>query len=337
MKIALIHPINVKIQGGMLPYVIELKKKFEENGVSVDIWTFKSANIPNSKIIKSTKRGNNFEQLKEYDWVHLTSMSEDGSKRDFKEGKQSKFHDLYKFVDYSITIHGLVLDFKRRIDYNHMIDKAKYLVATSESNRIEIEKRFKKKTIKVGIPFTPFKINHTEKRNKIVCLSRFYPGKRTDEFFKLSHYFPKYEFVFKGSIFDKNGKVIGGLGAQFYYKKIEDMIKTSKNVCLLNEEKTLKEILNGAWFAVDFSHQVDKDRPQYTTLEAFSAGVIPIIHPLFSGRMRDGKEVIAAENAEEAKEKIGNINSKKMFEYGQKYLKEFINKTNTEIKKWINL
>ena len=211
-----------------------------------------------------------------------------------------------------------------------MINNSQAILCTSKTNQEEIKKMFDKECFVCRIPFSKeFPENiPVEERKKIVCISRFYPGKRTDEFFKMAKYLPEYDFVFRGAVYDKNRKPIGGLGAQIYFKKIEEITKEVNNVIFANDELSLEEVLKGALFSVDLSEQLDKDRPQYTTLEAFGAGVIPIINPSFSGRMRDGKEVLTAVSAEEAVEKIKKCKKhKEMLEFGKVYLEEYTKDT----------
>src|SRR3990167_9763124 len=104
-------------------------------------------------------------------------MSENFSKKEIKENKQSKLHELYKHVKYFLTIHGTELDFKRRSDYEHMIEKSSGVIVTSDSNEQIINDRFHKQTYNCKIPFFDTYAENNAVKNKIVCLSRFYPGK----------------------------------------------------------------------------------------------------------------------------------------------------------------
>lgn len=318
MKVALICPLNTKVPGGGWTYVVELKKALEEIGHTVDVFDL--------KIWKK------MEILKEYDVVQLTTMSENGSKKMCKENVASKLHNLHLFTKYFVTVHDLKYDFRNRLDFQHMIDKSEGIIATSDSNKIELEKRFGKRVYKISIPFAPFEVEQPKYRSKIVSLTRFYPRKKSEEFFKLAQMLPNWEFHFASTVYDKKGKVIGGIGAHFHHEKCKKIIEEAGNVILHNGQKDIKEVLQGAVYSVDLSEQVDRDRPQYTTLEAFSAGVVPIIHPSFSGRMRDGKEVITAKTAEEARGKMKSTHHYfEMIEAGKDYLQEHVSNFKKEL------
>ena len=287
-----------------------------------------SDRIEGDKRLRFNDKANDLKELQSCDILHLMSVSENGSRKQRNENAHSRLYPYLDKLNYFVTVHSIDNDLRLSLDRNFVLAQARGIILTSNNNKKEYLTEYKNVHV-LPLPFVPYNMaNKPEK--KVVNISRFISYKKQFEFVQIAKILPQYKFVIWGKVYndEERKQPVNGMMGKVYEKRIMDFIKDNKleNVEILNKSLNLSECLNEAIAMVDLSFFQDRDRPQYTTLEAIEHKVIPIIHPNYSGRLRNEKECLTAVTPEDAANailQIDRIGYDNFVINGEKYLKEY--------------
>ena len=259
------------------------------------------------------------ENIKEYN----SNKSENTGYKYEKNKYPCKLHQILDKLNYVVTIHTIENDSRLSLDTNSVVENAKWFIFTSEFNknyliknkdlnldlRYFVEKQNKEEIDKkLGILKLPYffdadKLENNinkykkQKENIIFNCSRMISYKKIIETIKLAKEMPEYKFIFYGKFTDEKGHYLYGIAGKTYIERIKKYIEENNlgedRVELLNGKGDKYEYYKRAKFVIDLSYFKDKDRVQYTTLEAMEYGCIPIVHKNYTGKeLREWENVI---------------------------------------------
>ena len=317
-------------ENGVAAYAWHLRKLMADKYDTV-IYTIKgvSDNIEGAERLTFNSKHNDLDKLQSCDILHFMSVSENGSRKQRKENAHSRLHPYLSKLKYFVTVHSIENDLKLSLDVDFVLQNAKGIILTSESNKKHYLTKYENVHV-LPLPFISSQNTDNKPEKKIVNISRFISYKKQFEFVQIAKILPDYKFVIWGKMYSDSERKhpVNGMMGKMYEKRIMDFINENKltNVEILNKSISLKDALSGALAMVDLSFFADKDRPQYTTLEAIEHKVIPIIHPNYSGRLRNEKECLTAVTPEDAANailQIDRIGYDNFVINGEKYLEEY--------------
>ena len=318
MKIAVISPLTGAYSGAH-EYAIQLKRSLEANGHSTQL--FSIAGIGKSPIEQTQKlfinsKENNTDMLREYDAIHFTSVSENTK-------EQPRFLKDSKRFKYFVTIHSCEHDLQSANGWQKIVKNAYGIIFTSESNRQYYVKNYPKlvgmhNSYVMNMPYVTSNMKENIKKDLAICTSRFVSYKKNKEFLTIAREFPNMQFTQLSTLKSGKNSFVNGLFTKTYLEQTKKKISGLRNAGIIDyydckdPKQTKTDFLENAKYLVDLSSfSIDRDRVQYTTLEAMDYGCVPIFHKNFFGHnLKNYKNGVAVENEIDAAKAIRELEEK---------------------------